>query len=550
MSLHILLVFPEAQIELARDMRDLLEDNPLVKEADGEVKIVRNVKTAWECLRQSRYDFIVAFLHLPPDRASPLDLSAQLGLDFLQSLKKESQHIPSILVAPARDDNIDKALETLPECKLAFIGESLSNDVLDHAQKYLQKVTYQEPASQPTYYLKEPAKLQGDIEIKLHLGPGFQPFVYGEYTMFTEYKKIAGQHGQLWLDWRTLKELAKKSKALEDPEVCSEWLEELKNVGESLWREFCRGFCDRYTKFKEHFNTHVKQVNGIENTRIRFKMDMVDKEEDEDLARVSEEMQAVVLEALKEDQKEFLMLQAPIYRRLDLTEYEYDSYPLFDLKDKDKEAPINCLIIEADTSGWVEELRKNLPELSHILGEQGESRLLEAYFQQKRGQGRIGKILRLAKDLLPKNTNFTDWVFEVLEQDGPWQLVHYAGHSLYGDDRTGYVFFPGENTPEPVKIGVFSTHLRNSQVRFMYLSSCQSSEDDFVFQLANNRVPAILGFRWSIDDEKAKEYALKFYEYLFEYRSLDQAFLKARQYAHKYKDNRIWAAPLLVLQSP
>ena len=43
-------------------------------------------------------------------------------------------------------------------------------------------------------------------------------------------------------------------------------------------------------------------------------MRMVDREEDEDLARVSEQMQAVLLEALMDDQQKFLMLQAPIYR--------------------------------------------------------------------------------------------------------------------------------------------------------------------------------------------------------------------------------------------
>jgi hypothetical protein len=127
--------------------------------------------------------------------------------------------------------------------------------------------------------------------------------------------------------------------------------------------------------------------------------------------------------------------------------------------------------------------------------------------------------------------------------------VHYAGHSLYAEDKTGYVFFPGEKFAEAVKIDVFSQHLRNAQVRFVYLSSCQSSEDDFVFQLANNLVPAILGFRWKIDDNKAKDYALKFYEYLFKHRSLEQAFLEARRYVHdKYEDNRIWALPLLILQ--
>ena len=113
------------------------------------------------------------------------------------------------------------------------------------------------------------------------------------------------------------------------------------------------------------------------------------------------------------------------------------------------------------------------------------------------------------------------------------------------------MFFPGKNYAEPLNIEDFSQLLRLAQVRFVYLSSCQSSEDDFVFQLANRGIPAILGFRWEIDDDKAKEYALRFYKYLIKHLSLEQAFLEARAYIHhKYEDNRIWASPLLILQSP
>ena len=159
----------------------------------------------------------------------------------------------------------------------------------------------------------------------------------------------------------------------------------------------------------------------------------------------------------------------------------------------------------------------------------------------------IGKVHRLVKKDVPEKMTFKDWVFQVLEDEGPWHLVHYAGHSLIANDEEGYVFLPGKNIPEEVKIKEFGRFLRKAKVRFLYLSSCQSSKDDFVFQLASQGVPAILGFRWSIVDDKAKEFALKFYEYLFEYRSTDQAFLKARCYVHKYADNPIWASPMLVI---
>ncbi len=76
---------------------------------------------------------------------------------------------------------------------------------------------------------------------------------------------------------------------------------------------------------------------------------------------------------------------------------------------------------------------------------------------------------------------------------------------------------------------------------------------DLVFQLAKNNVPAVMGFRWDIEDDKALEFTKSFYEHLFnDDRSLDSleyAFLEARQEMHsEYESNRIWASPMLVMQ--
>jgi hypothetical protein len=553
MSTNILLVFPEAKRDMAKHLRKVLEDNLLVKGSDCKVKFVRNVSAAFQSVEEQHFALIIAHCYLPPDN-SPLDpktREALLGLAFLKDLGKKEEHPPNILVAPVRDEYLINAVGDLPKCKLVQEGESFFDNVLDQAHEYLGTVSNREPV-QPTFKMQEPSELQGYVDIKLHLSPGgYTPFVDTEYKMCILYKKRKEINGYVRLDWKTLKELAKKSKKMEDSRECPQWLDELKDVGESLWRELCND----YSKFKNDFNTHVQEVNGIENTRIRFLMRMVDRKEDEDLARVSEQMQAVVLEALMDDQQKFLMLQAPIYRDISLSNFEGE-FPLFDRRVE--EEAINCLIIEADASTdsdtkvYLKKPRKKpqeieLKELRHIKGTTGESRLLENYLKKNAPQGMIGIVTRLAQELVPENTTFTDWVFQVLEKDGPWHLVHYAGHSLVDDDGDGYVFFPGPNIPKPVKIPTFSRYLRDAEARFLYLSSCQSSKDDFVFQLASQGVPAILGFRWSIVDDKAKEFALKFYEHLFKYRSLDQAFLEARRYIHKYKDNRIWAAPMLIL---
>jgi len=132
----------------------------------------------------------------------------------------------------------------------------------------------------------------------------------------------------------------------------------------------------------------------------------------------------------------------------------------------------------------------------------------------------------------------------------PWSIVHYAGHSYYNPKtNTGYVFFPGEieGSIKRVELNRFSDWLR--KVTLTYFSSCDSGAGPFVFGLATRRVPNIVGFRWSVCDPLAFEFAKEFYGELFAKRSLERAFLKGRQEMYnRHPDDRIWASPVLIKQ--
>ncbi len=70
-----------------------------------------------------------------------------------------------------------------------------------------------------------------------------------------------------------------------------------------------------------------------------------------------------------------------------------------------------------------------------------------------------------------------------------------------------------------------------------------------MFEMARNYVPAVLGFRWDIRDDLAADFAAKFYENLFRFRSIESAFVAARNSVrrdHGVKE-QVWAAPMLVL---
>jgi hypothetical protein len=92
------------------------------------------------------------------------------------------------------------------------------------------------------------------------------------------------------------------------------------------------------------------------------------------------------------------------------------------------------------------------------------------------------------------------------------------------------------------------------ETRLLYLSSCQSCEENFAFELADKDIPAVIGFRWPVNNFKAREHARTFYQHLFKERSLERAFLRTRQDMHsKYMQesdrmDKSWAASMLILQ--
>lgn len=102
---------------------------------------------------------------------------------------------------------------------------------------------------------------------------------------------------------------------------------------------------------------------------------------------------------------------------------------------------------------------------------------------------------------------------------------------------------------DAVRIDTFAWWLARS--RLVFLSSCKSTEADFLFHLADENVPAVLGFRWEVEDDKARAFAACFYQHLFggQRMSLEYAFLETRKQMHRtYPTNPIWAAPVLVMQ--
>jgi len=288
-------------------------------------------------------------------------------------------------------------------------------------------------------------------------------------------------------------------------------------------------------KFAKIFYTDLEKIGDRKNASIRFV--------------VARDMYPIFLEAIKEagENEHYWMLTTPIYRQV--TEMT-DRYALYQDAET-RESPLNCIIIQADVESKVTMPKFGI-ELKHLDNVKDEVEWLRGHLEKlKKDQPHsVGEVRIVDRPGAPGT--FAETVREAL-QGGKWHIVHYAGHSYFDRaTKAGHVFFPGGpgGKVEDRRAEEFANWLATCNARFVFLSSCHSSEEDFVFELANAHVPAVMGFRWDIPDQLAKEYTECFYTQLFEKRSLEYAFLEARTQMHaKERETQIWASPMLVIQA-
>jgi len=103
--------------------------------------------------------------------------------------------------------------------------------------------------------------------------------------------------------------------------------------------------------------------------------------------------------------------------------------------------------------------------------------------------------------------------------------------------------------------------LRDSNLRFVYLSGClgavtagsaQMLDNDFpglIYGIAQAGIPSVLGFRWEISDKGAEELALSFYKHLFAHGDPALALYNARrEIATNNRVDPTWMSPVLIVQ--
>ncbi len=163
---------------------------------------------------------------------------------------------------------------------------------------------------------------------------------------------------------------------------------------------------------------------------------------------------------------------------------------------------------------------------------------------------------------LSKDATFSH-VASLLENDD-FHLIHYAGHGRYDDqaaERSGLYFRDGDHL-RIMQADMLKSYLQDKSTQLVYLSCCLGArtetrvgEGDFLGvmdAIVQADVPSVLGYRWVVGDQDAKDFALDFYDSLFVTLSLEDAVLKARNSIVRAKGHQdeTWASPVLVLQNP
>ena len=533
MEHNVLLVFNRNKESLVDEIVDIFEQSVFIEDLDGMVDHEHNLDKAKKRLRSRKYDLLIVDLHAPKDSTVATSADDWDGFEFVKELHSSGHSIPSIIVTSMTDDRLSYQLSKLPKCWALSLGEHfntlLVNMSVDAIRTYSKKGKLKSSTKKKlenTTKREKKHKLSLVLEIYILDEPALPEFKIRGFTG----NETVQRHGVLDIDRELIDDL--KARCMQNmQEMSKHWEDELKRIGKELFKELFR----RNPDFSNQLYECLARIDPEKQFMIRF--------------NVGKMAHPLALEALFDHKKDlFWMLMYPTSRQIAISG---DYYELL-IGRPDKDQRINCLIIEADVEGRISiaseiegnafELQYEFPKLANV---KKESRFLEKLLVRND----IGTVVRIDKN--GQKQKFSEIIQETLTEQ-QFQLVHFAGHTYYDKrNKKGYLILPGKDYPEILDVEEFGAWLRLSHTQFVFLSSCRSSEDDFVFELASKQIPAILGFRWDLNDARAYEYAKSFYTHLFLNKNpMEYAFLEARKEMYKkHRKDRIWAAPMLVLQT-
>jgi len=294
------------------------------------------------------------------------------------------------------------------------------------------------------------------------------------------------------------------------------------------------------SSFTDDVKQGIEEAGGLHHTRVVF--------------AVGKEQYEIALEAIFPPVSTPChpwMIHAPLLRNI--PGQSASNTPLFEGPPR----PKRCLIVGANTSGFCDDIvvggsSLELGKLSHI---KSECDAVEALFKEAGDALGFDEPKVVGTDPT-KPLRKQD--FQSLLQDEQWDVIHFAGHAYYSPpDQEGAssgpqhacLFVGAPDHPEAVEMNTIAPSLRET-TSLLYLSGCQTANAGFAVAAAQQGVPAVLGFRWKVQDKPAEQHARLFYHQLFREKAIDKAFRNTRRGMRllNRKDNA-WASGMLVMAS-
>ena len=485
-------------------------------------------------------DLVVLDLDLPLDGHHPSEPRG--GLALAGRLRQLLPNLPLIVLATSKDPALSEAVSAIPRTVLVSQGSGLEAELTCRVRDLLGVVPGR--VIQPSARKRAPHFL-----IEFHLRAD------GDCTY--RWRRV-DEGGVEWgwplpftVEARNLKMLKKASDRLA---LSFDWPGDYQRIGDELRKIFLEGDLS-VVKSIARLGERIERERPGAHASLCFVVD--------------ESHYPIALEALRNGEVRgdhyYWLERAPLWRQVALRDRRQK--PLFE-DPGTRDGPINCLIVEANAEGRVKELRASFESLPGVK-EEADALASFLHGQATTKVGKIGRISQRASGVhvslstagspvppLAQAGSFREVLQDLLAGDDPWHLVHFAGHSHYDIKHDwGYVVMPGRRTPgsrpaPPDYIGAPDFAAWLSRTRFIYMSSCMGSSQDFVFQLCKHDVPAVAGFRWPIEDKDAVAYSEAFYRALFARRSIEAAVHDT--WLHLYGQHRgksTWASSQLVMQA-
>jgi hypothetical protein len=502
--MNILLVFNPQEAKMGDMVADELASRM------GSDTLIDSASNALEALNFIRkrpyvYDLLVITSALAPDRNSTV--LNEFGLDLSVDIRKLGKEMPIVVLAPKITTQIATRCATLSP-PVPVVDDPTA--IAELAQGLLQRS--QSSRVDPSLNIRVIAETHGwRYEMK---GEGFDYEARGDLH-------VPKSAWMCWTDFHA------------SP---THWYLDFAKIGNSI--RTC--LCEENSHFEKHREIGLMMAKARHqdkpiDTRLMF--------------LVAKEHYRLVLEAIFDPQlPEPWMVNAQMMRHLSLSG-RTPRGPIF----RSSSSPPKALLICADTSGTFADPRipggsVTLAALENVQRECEQVRALlrtpSASGQLWFGKDDIHELGGAGKpftkdDLLKKLAN------------GPWDIIHFAGHScFFAPDQgaeSGYVFIDGPNrTPLGIKFNELAPYFRDAG--FLYLSSCESGNSSFFVEASAAGVNTMMGYRWKVNDTAARIQANAFYANLLKSLSVGTAFRDTRRamYQRYAQNESIWASAMLV----